>query len=412
MLLSSYVSSDLFLHIPSRQSQDRNREELRIISFITGNPGLIGYYHLFLSSLADSEEARDCVIYGASLGGFEVSAPGEPENRDDAGDGGQERDGDIEGLLFPKNTGGRQDGKMWGLREQVELCMARLDELVKRLEEGNVPTRVKVVLMGHSVGAWIALEMIKSLNSRREGSERYETATNARGNKEPGGGYGTDEKRKEREHLPAWEVEAAILLTPTIVDLHLSNSGRVAAPLLGNVPYLPEVLQFGASGLRWVIGEQWLRWVLSKATGMQKGDGCGLDTTVNFWMSKTGVQQSLSLARDELRIIREDNWGEEVWGALEDGTGEMEDQVMEAGAIQERSTSPLLYFLFADKDHWVADETRKEILRARARDNGRNRFVVDEAGVQHAWCLRQNRKVADRVKGWLREIRELKTCLD
>ena len=112
-------------------------------------------------------------------------------------------------------------------------------------------------------------------------------------------------------------------------------------------------------------------------------------------MSETGVMQSLFLASDELRIIREDRWGNEVWGAVEDGDAE-------GGKDQNRS-GPRLYFLFARKDHWVADETREEVLTRRGH-GGRHTFLVDEEGLQHAWCLKQNKAVADRVGGWVGEI--------
>lgn len=403
MPLKSHISSDLFLYIPP--NSDRFQSGLTqkppcIIFFITGNPGLVGYYHTFLSMLADLEEGKRCVIFGASLGGFEV----------EASTGGilGNADADVVGLLFPGATEWRQDRKIWKLREQVELCIARVDELVRRVQEeiavdeGMVDRRrpVKLILMGHSVGAWIALEMIRCMQLEKQQLERAKpNISRNRGRSESvKSNLG---KGKEHWSNSECDVEAAMLLTPTIMDLPLSTSGRIAGPLLGNIHYLPELARLGSTGMKWLVGEQWLRWLVSSVTGMQEDEGSGLDTTVNFLLSDRGVQQSLSLARDELRIIGDDAWGEEVW-ATPDEEGREHGKTDNVGlADGPRVKRPRLYFLFAEKDHWVADETRKKILEKRRMGH---RYVVDEEGLQHAWCLRQNKEVADRVKEWWREI--------
>ncbi len=427
MPLKPQISSGIFLHVPhdlDYSGSDSRYRDLRIIVFITGNPGLVEYYHTFLSLLADSEEGRGCVIYGASLGGFELDAKLEVNQEDVVAD--------VENLLYPTVTGGRRGAKMWGLREQVELCMSRVDELVRRLRKDDViagtgeghgetetlaneqdkredKRKVEVILIGHSVGAWITLEMIRYLRYRRRrgpvsGTDFENTTGWYAGTK---GGEGN-----EYEHLPElkWEVEAAILLTPTIMDLPLSNSGRIAGPVLGNVPYLPEVAQWGAAGIKWLIGEQWLRWVLGSVTGMQEDEGNELETTVRFLLSDSGVKQSLFLARDELSAIRGDAWGDDVWRVLdEERMGVVERGRETVTGTQDRgSQSPRLHFLFAEKDRWVADETRQKILE-RWQKGGRHRFVVDESGLQHAWCLRQNKEVVVRVRKWLGEIIEIKT---
>ena len=423
MPLESHILSDLFLHIPPKSDQAlsglTHQQPLRIIFFVTGNPGLIGYYHAFLSLLADSEEARGCVVLGASLGGFEIEG-NLKGGRNHQGDRSRGDDVDVGELMFPrgKGMGERREEKLWGLREQVELCMVRVDELVRRVQgddgfvkdpEGvvvGVERRplTKVILVGHSVGAWIALEMVglsRSLWKERLERGESDVAGVREQEVEVGTGKGTLGIAQEDGMDGCWEVEAAMLLTPTIMDLPLSRSGRIAGPLLGNVPYLPEIAQWGCTGVRWLLGEQGLRRVVSSVTGIREDEGSGLDTTVNFLLSGRGVQQSLSLARDELRIIREDEWGEDVWGILdEDGreNGKTDHVGLAAGTRVKR---PRLYFLFAEKDHWVADETRKKISEKRGMER---RYVVDEEGLQHAWCLRQNKEVADRVREWLREI--------
>ena len=76
---------------------------------------------------------------------------------------------------------------------------------------------------------------------------------------------------------------------------------------------------------------------------------------------------------------------------------------------------PILRFLFARKDHWVADETRDELIRARGRGAGGGArgeewkpvMEIDaEEGWVHGFCIRQSVPVAERVAGWVREIIE------
>jgi hypothetical protein len=64
-----------------------------------------------------------------------------------------------------------------------------------------------------------------------------------------------------------------------------------------------------------------------------------------------------AMARDEMATITSDKWDDEVWGAAHvSPTGE--------------PRAPL-FFLFGKSDHWVADETRDELLRARGRRSRR-----------------------------------------
>ena len=360
---------------------------------------MISYYHEFLGLLAESKIGRECVIFGGSLGGFEV------------GGGGSE--GGEQALLWPRQEGGvesrewnQEHGKLWGLREQVELCFGRMEGIVRQIrsggqsqaksrqaermeEEKDSEMEIEVILMGHSVGAWIALEV------RRLWWEKYQRQSTTLNMTGAQGGL-KDGHLSPSQAMPptaTYAITASILLTPTIIDLAKSPSGQLATPLLSNLPFLPTLMQTLTATLRWPLSESWLRYVVAKATG-QTGDG--LDTTVCFLRSPNGVEQALYLARDEMRIITEDGWGEEVWAASgsEDGKGC-------AGRMK-------MFSLFAKNDHWVADRTREEILKLRGGEEGRKRgrtVIVDEnEGLVHAWCLKQSDVVARIVGGWLEEV--------
>ena len=372
---------------------------------IPGNPGLISYYHEFLSLLAWSKVGRECVIFGGSLGGFEVGG-------DDSGEG-------EEALLWPmpedraEHRMWRQEqGQLWGLREQVDLCFGRMEGIVRQIrkesrsqaesreteggKEGqdsdmgeNGEMEIEVILTGHSVGAWIALEVRRLWWEKYRRRSTTHNMTGAQGGLEDG----NVSPSKDMPQTQSYAITASILLTPTIIDLAKSPSGQVATPLLSNLPFLPTLMQTLTATLRWPLSDSWFRYVVAKATG-QTGDG--LETTMSFLRSESGVQQALYLARDEMRTITEDGWGEEVWVASgnEDGKG---------GAGRMR-----LFFLFAKNDHWVADRTRGEILTLRGGEEGRKRgrtVIVDEnEGLVHAWCLKQSDVVARMVGGWLEDV--------
>jgi hypothetical protein len=85
------------------------------------------------------------------------------------------------------------------------------------------------------------------------------------------------------------------------------------------------------------------------------------------------------MARDEMHTITHDKWDEEVWGAAHSGA---------AGEPR-----PKLFFMFGKHDHWVANETRDQLIKARGRngaakeENWKPVMEVDEEGWPHDFCL-------------------------
>lgn len=104
-------------------------------------------------------------------------------------------------------------------------------------------------------------------------------------------------------------------------------------------------------------------------------------TTAEFLKSHHGVRQALHMAADELQTITHDRWDEEIWGAADPSPVE--------------APRPKLFFLFGKDDHWVADETRDELMAARGRARGERRdgerwkpvMEVDESGIPHGFCI-------------------------
>ena len=172
---------------PEAQSQDY------LIYFMPGNPGLIGYYRPFLSrlhGLLSSESTTKFSrfhICGHSHKGFESAQ-------------------DCKKPKTPKYP--------LGLEQQIKFQEQSLYDHIKThsIRTGNIP---KVILMGHSVGCYMLLELIKQ--------HRYKI---------------------EEDGEEDVDLIGGILLFPTITDIAKSPLGKIFDvrpfdPLLGlqlNVP--------------------------------------------------------------------------------------------------------------------------------------------------------------------------------
>lgn len=145
--------------------------------FLPGNPGLIEYYREFLTAISKDPHLNNSgiqyEILGESYKGFEV-------------------------------RGFTHDGNKsapYSLKEQIAIVRRRLDHHFWG-KEGKEPA--KVVLIGHSVGAYILLEVV----AHQQAAQR--TASH----KAEGSNY---------------EIIGGICLFPTIVDLAGSPRGRIAS---------------------------------------------------------------------------------------------------------------------------------------------------------------------------------------
>lgn len=123
-----------------------------LIYFLTGNPGLILYYQPFLSKLHSllahysSTDSARFHICGHSLRGFQFQNDKNDELRKEP----------------------------FSLTEQIEYQDYLLYEHIRshRKRTGHTP---KVILMGHSVGAYILLELIKNHPKRiEEGQQDFD----------------------------------------------------------------------------------------------------------------------------------------------------------------------------------------------------------------------------------------------
>ncbi|KAF9894072.1 hypothetical protein FE257_009045 [Aspergillus nanangensis] len=309
------MSTDHGLHISANRfsysfssSPSAKSNPPTVIYFISGNPGLIGYYYTFLSLLSEyiksqtSQNAQNIsfLVSGHSLAGF-----GLPESNNAEKNGSQSHYRDLE--------------------EQICFAQKKLDDLIMDLNSNATPN---VILIGHSVGSYIAMEILRRHRDRT---------------------------RNEKSSVD-FNINGGVMLFPTVVDIAKSPSGQKLTRILYFIPQLALMVGAFVRILTALIPHAIL-WRLvnfymgSPPRGM-------VDTTTAFLKSRGGVQQALHMAADEMRIITSDKWSDDVWG-------------------MSASHDPIsrLYFYFGRNDHWVAEQTRDEIVAIRGRGPGGPKMI-------------------------------------
>lgn len=122
-------------HVTSTNS---SRDSL-LVFFITGNPGLIEYYRTFLTLCFDNLRTNYSDLHikvaGTSLRGFGVQDNGHQHSANDNAEG------------------------PYDLEQQIE----HIDQMLERAIQSHARQgcSTKVILMGHSVGSYILLEVLR-----------------------------------------------------------------------------------------------------------------------------------------------------------------------------------------------------------------------------------------------------------
>jgi len=227
------------LRTPSKISFHPNSESPsashHLIFFITGNPGLVSYYTTFLStlgSLFSSSSTRNSSdvfhIHSQSLAGFEDESTLTPPSR-----------------MTP-----------YSLEEQITITLEALT--AQHIPSGRLKNQhyTTITLIGHSVGAYILLELIARI-------------------------------RKSSSPL---NIRGGILLFPTVTHLAQSPSGVKVTPILNNIPDLPRKINLVAKCLVWILPRSVLKWIVGKVVSMPED---AAEVTTRFLRSPMGVWQAL-----------------------------------------------------------------------------------------------------------------------
>lgn len=195
-----------------------------ILLFVPGNPGIISYYTSFFETLRKEVPGLD--IISSNYVGFNVSDARKPSHS----------------IALPA---------------QIAATIGQLDNLLKAAKSGKIP----VYLAGHSVGAYICLQVLKA--------------------------------RSECIHR-------VYLLTPTINDIAESPQGRILTPLYR----LPGFVTFVAS-LVWcvthVMPKSLLLAVIQKVTKLPREAAL---VTMEEVVRDNIIYTVLTLAQSEMELIR------------------------------------------------------------------------------------------------------------
>ncbi|KAF1953189.1 hypothetical protein CC80DRAFT_494808 [Byssothecium circinans] len=372
----NHLSSEIHLHQPRpHHHPSKSTLPTYIIYFITGNPGLIEYYRTFLTHLYGllatptspftSSAYPTFHVFGRSLSGFATNPVTRSNNN----------------LTKPPP---------YALEEQINHSQEALERLVHDVRSNEGAKDVRVILMGHSVGAYILLELTRRLRKKAE-----ELSTGEEGGE-------------------AVRIVGGVCLFPTVTHIAKSDSGRKSGWLL-NLPPFAHYASLAAKTLTFALPTSFLTSLIRTVLRFPRD---AADVTASFINSPHGVEQALHMARDEMLQITSDTWDTEIWGAAH------------ASSHAHGHARPVLRFLFAKEDHWVADETRDELIRIRGRSVGSGKNIEgeesasegedseveewkpvmeidEEEGWQHGFCIRDSVPVAERVFGYVRDIVEV-----
>ncbi|GAD97388.1 conserved hypothetical protein [Paecilomyces variotii No. 5] len=373
--MTAQITSDLFLSSTKSNTSSTSSSSIAdaqtTVFFISGNPGLISYYHEFLSLVSDGlssegDGSSGFRIYGASLGGFQVGVnKGEDEEK--------RKKGNSDSCTTIS------DDHLYSLEEQIDFVDKKLHALMNGSDSSEVEHRAsgketrsttatattankpsnrqKVILIGHSVGAYIAMEILR----------RHR------------------EEEKVQEGEEPFGIIGAVLLFPTVIDIAQSAAGKRLTWLLYFIPQLALVASLVVKFLTFVFPDWAVRGLIRFVMGNPPSSA--LQSTLSFLKSERGVRQALHMAADEMRTITSDKWSDDIWGTST------------AGKPPSR-----LVFYFGRNDHWVAERTRDEIIESRGSSKDGPTMLVCEDSVPHAFCIRHSSTMARKVTQFIKDI--------
>jgi hypothetical protein len=202
-----------------------------LIYFITGNPGLIAYYNTFLTTLhallSDSSNPPSDIfhIHGQSLAGFEDDPSKNPRQ-------------------FP-----------YSLEQQIAISLTSLISQVIPTGARKGQPYTSIILIGHSVGSYILMEIIQRL----------------------------------RKTSSSIHIKAGILLFPTVTHIAKSPSG-IKISTLFRIPDFARRASFLAKGLVAFTPTGVLQWLVGLVARMPSD---AAEVTTRFLKSRMGVWQAL-----------------------------------------------------------------------------------------------------------------------
>ncbi|KAI5365025.1 Putative lipid droplet-associated hydrolase, alpha/Beta hydrolase [Septoria linicola] len=342
------VNTDLQDQIELRSGRNSNSNRL-LIYFIAGNPGLVEYYRRYLESLQKSlrDREEEVIIFGASHDGFEFHAPANRIN---------------------------EGPPPYSLNQEIHCVRSRLSLKARELVKEDSTKRLHVILIGHSVGAYMLLETIEWWQN-------------------------------QPSEQSICSVKGGICLFPTVVDIVKSDKGQTLRPVL-NFPGMGYLLSGLATFCAWIgFLDQLTKWL---TPGVEGGT-----VTAALARSDTGVRQVIHMARDELASINEDKWhATELWGVVQDSqgpNGALQDDEREASssiATAQGTPRTKLYLLFGKDDYWVNNTSRDDLISKRSGKHTTMEVLHNRPEIPHTFSLHpeHSEHVAEKTMAWIASL--------
>ncbi|KAF7949098.1 hypothetical protein EAE96_008268 [Botrytis aclada] len=330
--------------ISYRPVSDSPDATYHLIFFITGNPGLIGYYSTFLSLLNDllssssTKNSDTYHIFGQSLAGFETD--------------------DLPSESLHQNP--------YSLEQQIDLVH---DCLVEQINASSTPYK-NVVLIGHSVGSYILLETLSKLIAPAA--------------------------------IPSISaVLSGILLFPTVTHISHSPSGAKLTPLM-SIPNFPVLASSTAKMLLYCAPNVVLDFLVKKITGMPEE---AAKVTTSFLRSKNGIWQALHLARDEMNTITDDKWDSDIWGVEHSDSPQSSPPklIFYFGENDHWVASHTRDALIAARASPVP-ASASSTASLSIKKNNKPIMVIDKEGIDHGFCINHSETMSTKVKDWIVKI--------
>lgn len=315
-----------------RQSAKKPLANAPLLVFVPGNPGLIDYYTTYLGLIGDEFPTFETLAI--SHAGYQTS-------------------GDF---LGANNDTTLQE--YYDIDYQVRHKVSIIKDALAQRGRG---AKIDVYILCHSMGAYVVQRIAKSISQDAELSERI-------------------------------NVKFIGLICPTIVDIAKSLLGIKFTRLFSILPIVQLALWICAL-LQFLLPASWVRHIIKNYIiaepvlndpALLEAFNNALKATYKIFLSRRIVSQALTMAQEELRVIRrDDDFNDWFFNELPRG-------------------GTHIWSFFAAHDYWVHESSRDYIL-ARYHDinNQKVRFEIGESAkdggkaIDHSFCIDQSVEFAE-----------------
>jgi pimeloyl-ACP methyl ester carboxylesterase len=287
----------------------------KLFFFIPGNPGLAEYYVEYLDGIHSRTEGK-YEFFCPSHIGFDTS---------------------------PESVKGYMSQRVYNLDEQIEQKVDLLKQLTADKER-------EVVIMGHSVGAWMVQRVVV----------------------------------RALKEIPHAQIKLVGLLTPTIQDIALSDKGQLlvkAGQYLTSNP--GSLVGRFSQALYWTMPTFALQNVFRLV--MKFPPQNALDATLEMISRPNIIQQFIDMGAEEMDRIK-DEPGEDISEFWDNNFGYK------------------IWMFFVPKDHWIKEETKAELIEKYSNLDHVVIEETDDANIQHAFCVRNYDIMAEKTTSMVKDL--------